>query len=84
MDEVGELSLPPQVTMEGGYPGTGGTCGATVDAGKTCTILLTITPTPPASGDTESVPLNLYFSDDVGYDVTRLSVGWSWVTPPDQ
>jgi hypothetical protein len=81
--KVGELALPPQVTMEGGYPGSGGTCGTTVDPGKTCSIVLTVTPTPPATGDQESVPLSLYFSDDVGYDVTRLSVSWTWQTPAD-
>jgi hypothetical protein len=69
--------------MEGGYPGTGGTCGAGVDPGKSCTVVLTIAPTAPASGNQESVPLSVYFSDDVGFDISRLSVNWTWQTPPD-
>lgn len=80
---VGDFVLPAQVTMEGGYPGSGGTCGATVDPGKTCTVVFTVTPTPPATGDSESVPLSIRFSDSAGYDVTRLSVSWTWQTPAD-
>jgi hypothetical protein len=79
--KLGTLGLPSQAKMDGGYPGTNGTCGATLDPGKTCTVMLTITATAPATGDSESVPLSVYFSDDVGYDVSRLRINWTWATP---
>jgi hypothetical protein len=80
---IGQLALPAEATMDGGYPGTGGTCGATLDPGATCTVKLTVTPTQPPSGDAGSVPLNVYFSDAAGFDVTRLTVSWTWQTVAD-
>jgi len=76
--KIGTFVLPTEVTIPGGYPGTGGTCGPTLDAGKTCTVALVVTPTKPASGTVGSVPLSIPFSDDVGFDVTRLSVNWTF------
>ena len=40
--------------------------------------MLTITANAPATGTAESVPLDVHFSDDAGYDITRLSVNWTW------
>jgi len=80
---LGTVTLPTQVTMEGGYPGTGGTCGPTLAPGATCTLVLSVVPTPPTSGTTESVPLAVRFSDTAGFDVTRLSVSWTWKPPAD-
>ena len=80
---LGAVTLPAQVTLEGGYPGAGGTCGPTLGPGATCTVLLSVVPTLPTSGNTESVPLAVHFSDTAGFDVTRLSVSWTWKSPAD-
>jgi alpha-tubulin suppressor-like RCC1 family protein len=49
--------------MGGAYPGTGGTCGATLAAGSTCTLVLSFLPTSPG---TYTATLDIGYDDGSG------------------
>jgi hypothetical protein len=78
--DLGALGLPDEVTLPGGYPGTGGTCGEILEPFASCAIRISVAPTQPAEGENASVPLAIYYADSEGYDVTRLAVNWSWLS----
>jgi hypothetical protein len=71
---------PPYSFNGGSYPGTGGTCAATLAGGASCDIVVSFAPTADgASSDT----IELDYNDGVSpQSVTRLISGTADVTPP--
>ncbi|MGC4122726.1 MAG: choice-of-anchor D domain-containing protein [Myxococcales bacterium] len=45
------VGLGQGFAFKGGWPGTGGTCGATLAAGATCSLVITFDPAPLADGE---------------------------------
>ncbi len=59
-------------TYKGGtYPGTGGTCGTSLNIGESCTLILTFT---PAATGTVSKTLRLYYNDGFAQKVLAFSM----------
>lgn len=58
------LGLADPFTFEGGtYPGTAGTCGTTLAAAATCTIIVNFTPT--VAGDVSNDTIDISYNDGV-------------------
>lgn len=70
---AGEALSAPFSYLGGSYPGTGGTCSATLVSGTTCTIVLSFAPT--VSGAYEGILTLNYFSGAVSYKSKRAFVG---------
>jgi hypothetical protein len=62
LSDAGTLSLPFKL-KGGAYPGTGGTCGATLASGATCTIVVVFSPTTVTSSSSQ---VSLDYADGAG------------------
>ncbi|MCB9073819.1 MAG: choice-of-anchor D domain-containing protein, partial [Bdellovibrionaceae bacterium] len=51
---------PPYSFAGGSYPGTGGTCGATLVPDGSCTINVSYAPVASSAGDTDSIDIDYY------------------------
>lgn len=61
-----------------GFPGTGGTCGATLNAGSSCTIIVRYS--PGATGNHNDT-LTINYNDSVSAQATAISIGGIGATP---
>lgn len=67
----GSSPLPPFGYQGGSYPGTGGTCAATLAAGATCTIRVEFT---PVSSGAASTALTIGYDDGIGAQTLSLTL----------
>ncbi|MBY0371785.1 choice-of-anchor D domain-containing protein [bacterium] len=66
---TGTFYLSRTFSYDGGYPGTGGTCGAALGGGETCTVIVTFS--PQQAGDNEQA---LALSYNNGYSSKRTDL----------
>lgn len=70
---VGTGLLAPFDFKDGSYPGTGGTCGATINASSNCTIVVTFSPVAAVTSN-DSIELN-YNNGATAQTATRAVTG---------
>ncbi len=63
----------PFYYKDGAYPGTGGTCGTSLDSGASCTLVVDFLPTTVGTF-TSSINLKYYQGDGGAYQTTSVSV----------
>jgi hypothetical protein len=63
------FSDPTYSYLGGAYPGTGGTCGASLSPGANCTVIINVTPTA------SSTSYSSFFTVDYAYDAYTASTG---------
>ncbi len=81
---AGALLAAPYSFKGGSYPGTGGTCGATLSSG-TCTVVITYTPNSAATHNS-TVTIN-YFdganNQSTSRNVTGTGAAWAYISISD-